>query len=91
MVETSEFQRVLQEEAGSRSLKDNDILSCVWVTYHQFSKYAHGTTGHLTLNHRHHRPAEIAALVTILRTQSTWGSGITWEEVGMRASESTQN
>lgn len=91
MAGTNEFKTALEEESASRVLKDIDILPCLLNIYHLLSKYAHGTTGHLTLDHRHHLAAEIAALVTILRAQLTWGTGITWREVGLQASGSTQN
>jgi len=79
---TNGFQAALAAEAAKRKIGDVDILACDRSVYHELSKNAYRTSGRLTLNHKHHDPAELAALATILRAQENWGTGITWEEVG---------
>ena len=63
------FQEVLEEEVELREeVTKEAVLDCLHGLYQDLSVAAHGTTGTLTLYHKHYEsPNEVAALACLLR------------------------
>lgn len=84
LTKTEDFRIFLQQELAQHSLHEDQVLDCLHLTYNELSKVAHGNTGLITLYHEDHEPAEIAAMVIILRIQEQWPNSLNWREIEKR-------